>query len=132
METPAPNLPCNSLPSARFGPLPAKKIRFPVRPAAPATDDGPAPKQRMVIVTAGDTRGVYPLDTVARRAGADGTWRTSLGGVRLRLQYDRKTDTVTVSARSDAGPITTVYALWFAWHSMYPEDEPVIGETGAS
>ncbi len=98
----------------------SSKIRFPVRPVPPESDDGPAPKQRLVIVTAGDTRGVYPFDTVARRAGADGTWRTSLGGVRLRLQYDRKTDTVTVAARPDGGPITTVFALWFAWHAMYP------------
>ncbi len=107
----------------------SSQIRFPVRPAPPP--DGPAPKQRVVVVTAGDARGVFPFDTVARHAGPDGTWRTILGTVRLRLEHDVKTDTVTVTARPGSEPITAIYAMWFAWHAMHPDDE-VSGETEAS
>ncbi len=92
-------------------------IMFPVQPAAPTP---PAPKQRVVAVTAGGSRVVYPLDVVASRAGPDGTWRTTQGDAPLVFQYAPRTDTVTITG--DTPPVMVIHALWFAWHAMYPGD----------
>lgn len=99
-------------------------IMFPVRPAPPPPP--PDPKQRIVAVTAGDARGVFPLDAIARRVGPDGIWRTTLGKARLEFHYRPGGDTVTVEGEPGGPPVTAFYAMWFAWHAMHPGDPLVI------
>ena len=92
---------------------------FPVTDAGAVTE-GPGPKDRIIAVTAGDTRGVYLADEILAR----GSWQTRLGDTRLWFTAPRGSATVTVRTESPEKPITSIPALWFAWHAMYPQDTP--------
>ncbi len=106
------------------------RLMFPVSPATPA--DGPGPKDRLIVVDAGGQRGVYLIDQVSRMAGAAGsmaaagTWQTRLGDTTLLFSARPGSRTVTVTTVPPGRPITTIHALWFAWHSMYPQEQPLL------
>ncbi len=104
----------------------SSRLLFPVSPAAPP--DGPGVKEPVIVVGSGPKRLVVPFSTIARRAGADGTWRDDLDGIDLTFRYRRQpeTVTVTVSGRPEDPSPPTVYAFWFAWHAMYPGEEPLM------
>jgi hypothetical protein len=95
--------------------------RFPVDPLPSA--DGLGAMARVVAVTAGDTRGVYALSEIARRADGTGTWSTRLDGTPLRFQYRAEPQTVVVFPETGRARVEIVYAFWFAWHAMYPNDK---------
>ncbi len=94
---------------------------FPIT-ASSATADAPEPKDRIIAVTAGDTRGVYLADKIL----GTGTWQTQLGDTRLRFTAPPGSVTVTVRTDPPGLPMTSIYALWFAWHAMYPQDTPLV------
>ena len=95
------------------------QLMFPV-----ATDDeGPPAKERVIVVTAASVRGVYLADEILRRVGS-GTWDTRLGEMRLHFTARPGSRTVTVTTDPPGLPVTKMYAMWFAWHAMQPQDRP--------
>jgi hypothetical protein len=98
-------------------------LMFPCSPPPPA--DGPEAKARVVVVTAGDARAVYPSAAVAAMAGAGGTWSTRLGTTALTFRSGPRAETLDVTA-DPPDAIRTVYAFWFAWHALHPEDLPSV------
>lgn len=108
------------------------KLMFPVSPEIPA--DGPGPKDRLIVVDAAGHRGVYLIDQVSREAGAagatgaTGSWQTRLGDTTLLFDARPGSRSVTVTTVPPGRPITTIHALWFAWHSMYPQELPLGAE----
>lgn len=95
------------------------ELMFPVT----TDDDGPPLKDRVIIVTAASERGVYLADEILRRTGS-GTWDTRLGETRLRFTARPGSRTVTVTTDPPGLPVTKMYAMWFAWHAMQPQDRP--------
>jgi len=96
------------------------ELMFPVT----TDDDGPPDKDRIIIiVTAASVRGVYLADEILRRTEG-GTWDTRLGETRLRFTPRPASRTVTVTTDPPGLPITKMYAMWFAWHAMQPQDRP--------
>jgi hypothetical protein len=95
---------------------------YPVDPRPPR--EGPPPLTRVVTVAAGGERRVYPVPMIAERAAAGGVFRDVLGGVELAFEYCEPGRAVRVTAEEE---ITVRYALWFAWHAMFPEDRLVEG-----
>ena len=95
-------------------------LMFPVI-ARTGVTGGPEPKDRIIAVTTGDTRGVYLADEILGK----GTWRTRLGDTRLRFTAPPGSATVTVRTESPGISITSIHAFWFAWHAMYPQDTPL-------
>ncbi len=95
------------------------ELMFPVT----TDDDGPPLKDRVIIVTAAGARGVYLADEILRRTGA-GTWDTRLGETMLRFTARPGSRTVTVTTDPPGLPVTKMYAMWFAWHAMQPQDRP--------
>ncbi len=100
----------------------SRKLMFDVNPPPPEGEL--AIKERLLIVEAPDERRVYPLALIARRADPAGRWTDSLGGVDVEFVCTTDPQTVHVASTS-GGNIITRYAMWFAWHAMYPDDEPV-------
>ena len=101
------------------------QLMFPV-----ATDDeGPPAKDRVIVVTSASVRAVYLADEILRRSGSgtggSGTWDTRLGETRLRFTPRPGSRTVTVTTDPPGLPVTKMYAMWFAWHAMQPQDRPV-------
>ena len=95
---------------------------FDVEPSLPESEL--ATKERMLIVEVASQRRVYPLSVIAEQANEAGRWTDSLGGV--DVEFVCTTDPRTVSvASTNGGNIITRYAMWFAWHAMYPDDVPV-------
>ena len=104
------------------------KLMFPVSPEIPT--DGPAPKDRLIVVDAGGQRGVYLTDRISRDSGAVATgaarsWQTRLGDTTLLFSTWPDSREVTVMTVPPGRPIKTIHALWFAWHSMYPQETPL-------
>ena len=94
---------------------------FDVNPSPP--EGGLATKDQLLIVETVDERRVYPLSLIAERADEAGRWTDSLGGI--DVDFVCTTDPRTVSVASTNGNnIITRYAMWFAWHAMYPDDVP--------
>jgi hypothetical protein len=94
----------------------------PVKPAPP--DDGwPAKTPVIIVQTNGDgsaaSRRVFAVPTVLALADADGVWNSAIGGTSVRFTVNRAARTIV--AESDQ-PITVMYAFWFAWHAMHPDD----------
>jgi hypothetical protein len=100
------------------------RLRFPVKPLPP--EGGPAAKDRVVVVSTGSARGVYPLAAIARRSDADGVSTAVLDGTTLQFLYWADPETVAVAAVGDGGPVKALHTFWFAWHAMHPEDEPAL------
>ncbi len=98
-------------------------LMFPCSPPPPA--GGPDAKARVVVVTAGDERAVYPSAAVAASAGPGGAWTTNLGTTALTFRSGPRAETLDVSA-NPPGAIRTVYAFWFAWHALHPEDAAAV------
>ncbi len=96
-------------------------LMFPFNPPPPAA--GPEAKARVVVVTTGEARAVYPSAAVAAMAGRGGTWTTSLGTTALTFRSGPRAETLDVSA-DPPGAIRTMYAFWFAWHALHPDDVP--------
>jgi hypothetical protein len=97
------------------------RLRFPVSPAPP--EPGPRAKDRVIVVSTGEARAVYPLAGIARRADADGSFRTTLDGTGVRFRYRDEPQTVLVAAESGGAALKSVHSFWFAWHAMHPNDE---------
>ena len=97
------------------------QLMFPVDPAPPA--DGLGPKARVIAVTAGGERGVYPYSFIAEHCDASGEWTDELGGVALVFEYSADPETVMVTPDPREEPIEVIYAFWFAWYAMYLQDE---------
>jgi hypothetical protein len=100
------------------------RLRFPVSPLPPA--DGPAAKDRVVVVSTDSARAVYPLAAIARHVDADGSYETVLDGTTLRFLYWPDPETVAVAAEPGGKAIKALYTFWFAWHAMHPEDQPAL------
>ena len=100
----------------------SQKLMYDVSPRPPEGELGT--KERLLIVEAANERRVYPLALIAGQADQAGRWTDSLGGV--DVEFVCTTDPLTVHVASiNGGNIITRYAMWFAWHAMYPDDEPV-------
>ncbi len=93
-------------------------LMFPVDPPPPP--DGPRPKERLVIVTAGDRQAVYPYSLIADRVDPSGAWTDSLGDVTVRFDYQADPETVMVTSEGSQDSLQIIYSFWFAWHAMYP------------
>jgi hypothetical protein len=96
------------------------RLRFPVDPLPPA--GGPGAKDRVVVVSTDDSRAVYALADIARRADGDGSFRTTLDGTGVQFRYRADPETVAVTAEPGGDAIRAVHSFWFAWHAMYPND----------
>ncbi len=100
----------------------SRKLMFDVDPPPPEGEL--AVKERLLIVEAAAERRVYPLALIAGRADEAGRWTDSLEGVDVEFVCTTGPQTVHV-ASTNGGNIITRYAMWFAWHAMYPNDKPV-------
>ncbi len=95
-------------------------IRFPVNPMPP---EGVWPlKTRVVVVRVGSVRRTFPLPLIAERAGSAGAWRTTVRGATVRFTYRETPETVYVEVMGGDEESEILYAFWFAWYSMYPEE----------
>ena len=102
--------------------LRSSKLMFPVDPPPPV--DGPASKDRVLAVEADGMRQVYTVAEVAERANANGSWTTTLGNSTLRFHYRDDPETVVVTSEDSDAALQVIYAFWFAWHAMWPDDVP--------
>ena len=100
----------------------SQELWFEVNPPPPEGEL--AIKERLLIVEATDERRVYPLALIAGQADEAGRWTDSLGGVDVEFVCTTDPRTVHVASTS-GGNVITRYAMWFAWHAMYPDDKPV-------
>lgn len=100
----------------------SSKLMFPVDPPPPA--EGPASKDRVLAVEADGVRQVYTVAEVAERANANGTWTTILGNSTLHFCYRDDPETVVVTSEGSDAALQVIYAFWFAWHAMWPQDVP--------
>ncbi len=98
------------------------KLWFDVTPSPPEGEL--AIKERMLIVDVANERRVYPLALIAGQADQAGRWTDALGSVDVEFVCTTDPRTVHV-ASTNGGAIITRYAMWFAWHAMYPDDVPV-------
>lgn len=97
--------------------LESDELKFPVRPLPPPGP--PGLKARVVAAVSGSTHAVWATDEIARRAGDAGVWETSFDGTPITFTWRRGASSVGVSSADD---VAVIYALWFAWHAMYPND----------
>ncbi len=100
----------------------SQNLWFDVTPPPPEGELGV--KERLLIVEAANQRRVYPLALIAGQADPAGRWTDSLGGVDVEFVCTTDPRTVHIASTS-GGNVITRYALWFAWHAMYPDDVPV-------
>jgi hypothetical protein len=96
-------------------------LMFPVDPPPPA--DGPPAKTRVVAVTAGGRRAVFPLPAILRLAGDGGEWRHELGDTTLVFRPRGEPPVVRVTAEPPTADLEVAHAFWFAWHAMHPDDD---------
>jgi hypothetical protein len=105
---------------------------FAVDPMPPA--DGPSAKTPVLVVTAGERRRVYNVSQLIRRAheiddagieAHQGVWTDSFDSITLRFLCNRTAQTVWVESANGTEPQSVVYAYWFAWHAMHPDDRLV-------
>lgn len=96
-------------------------LRFPVDPL-PVPSDLHL-KDRVVAVSMDGVTAVFALPRLAVRAAATaGTVEVEVGGVRVRLTFDRELGTALVDPVSQPAPHLEVrHAFWFAWHATWPE-----------
>lgn len=103
------------------------ELMFPVAPA-PSEAFGLKNKDKLIVVGAGQEIRAYPVRTIARLAGPDGSLDDTLGGRRIRLTYDRAADSVIAAAMDDKpAPLSVVYSFWFAWSAMVPDGDVFTG-----
>lgn len=96
------------------------ELLFPVRPLPHVASLHN--KSRVVIVSAGGQRRVFPLPVLSSRVDSSGTWTTTLGETALRFDYRPDPGTVWVTPERPDAPVEVRYAFWFAWYSMHPGD----------
>ncbi len=105
--------------NAYFG---SELLRFPVDPAPPP--DGPAAKDRVLVVDAGGDRAVLVLSRLAAALGnRDGEWTGTVGGVPV-VVHVRLEPQVAWAETAAGEPLPQRSAFWFAWHALHPEDIP--------
>jgi hypothetical protein len=101
-------------------------LRFPVEPLPPPTDL--ALKDRVVVVTVEGRDAVFALPRLARaQATEHGTFVAHALGLDLRLRFDRRLGTATVTTDVSSPRIAVRYAFWFAWYAVHPAtgEEPI-------
>jgi hypothetical protein len=98
---------------------------LPVEPLPPLPPNGLEAKSRVVIVTIGGERRVWPIQAIQQRAEENGVMVDRIGGVAARFELvgAGPTRSAVVSLETaDAAPGAQVmYALWFAWHAQEPD-----------
>ncbi len=95
-------------------------LHFPVDPMPPA--EGPEPKERVVIVEAGDHQKVFAISGLAARAGEKQGFVTEvIGDIPVKIHFTVEPPTARVEVL-DAGREAPVMrlAFWFAWHAQSP------------
>ena len=97
---------------------------IPMSKTALREEGRPASKDRVLAVTADGVRQVYTVAEVAERADANGTWTTTLGNSTLHFHYRDDPETVVVTSEGSDAALQVIYAFWFAWHAMWPQDVP--------
>lgn len=104
----------------------ADGLKFPAAPLPEAGLAGrtiPRLKSRVVAVTAGADRRVYPLTMLVDALGPDskaGTIELVQGGIPIRFTVRRLPQSVLVQA-ADGSEIAVAPMLFFAWWSTHPE-----------
>ena len=93
-------------------------LHFPVRPLPP-----PGPrhlKDRMVIVTVGDTHSAFALRDLARSVGSDaGTAEIDVAGMPIRIRFAVAPGTAVVEPLTDSNRLQAVrHTFWFAWYAF--------------
>jgi hypothetical protein len=93
-------------------------LHFPVRPLPP-----PGPrhlKDRMVIVTVGETHSAFALRDLARSAGSDaGTAEIDVAGMPIRIRFAVEPGTAVVEPLTEENQLRAVrHTFWFAWYSL--------------
>ncbi|MCH2144333.1 MAG: DUF3179 domain-containing protein [Phycisphaerales bacterium] len=99
-------------------------LKFPVSPLPPDNRSNPLLprlKARVIAVTAGGVRRIWPLTMMVEALGADrGTITVEQGGVPIRFLLNELPQTALVSA-PDGVEITVQPRLWFAWYCSHPD-----------
>jgi len=105
-------------------------LRFPVDPLPP--DTGLRLKDRVVAVAVDGQTHVFAISRISEAAGAPtGVWDTQVGGVPIRLVFDRDVGAVMVEAGSDdESGINVRTAFWFAWYACSIDRSPSALEPG--
>jgi hypothetical protein len=98
-------------------------LKFPVAPLPPdsrSKEGTPRLKARVVAVTAGGVRRVWPLTMLVEALGAKrGTITVTQGGVPIRFRLSELPQCALVTA-ADGSDITVQPRLWFAWYCANP------------
>ncbi|MCH8822512.1 MAG: DUF3179 domain-containing protein [Planctomycetes bacterium] len=101
----------------------SSKLMFEVKPPPPT--DGLPVKQRLLIVDTPDGRRVYPLTWISDQADDSGRWTDTTLSTPIDFICSKDPLAVFIDQSSDNNTINVRYAMWFAWHAMYPEDVPL-------
>ncbi len=96
------------------------RILFPIEPLPPP--GGPAAFERVVAVTVGEERRVYPNSSIESLCQKSGPCSVVQGGTEVIFDFAPGAGTVDVTAGDPSLPVRADYALWFAWHAMFPAD----------
>ena len=83
-----------------------------------------ANKARVLSVTVGGERRLYPVPSLLERADTRGSWETAISGERVRIHVRESPPAAWVESMAGSS-LRVRYAFWFAWHAMYPEDAPL-------
>lgn len=100
----------------------SQSLHFPVDPMPP--QNGPNPKERVVVIDAGSQRKVFTLSTLDAETGAgQGSIESTIDGIPVRIHFTTQPPTVRVESAGDPSPrpLSRV-AFWFAWHAQFPDD----------
>jgi hypothetical protein len=99
-------------------------LRFPVEPLPPA--DGPAVKDRVLILTVHGRDTVLSLAGIAADAGSErGTWSTTVDDVPVTVHYDAMIGAAQVEWPDQVdAEVASRQAFWFAWYSHHPTTPP--------
>lgn len=100
----------------------SQSLHFPVDPMPP--QDGPDPKERIVIIEAGSHRTVIPFSALATVAGDDhGAVEMTIGNIPLTIHFATEPATIRLESSVDANPRPLIrVAFWFSWHAQFPGD----------
>ncbi|MEM7364974.1 MAG: DUF3179 domain-containing protein [Pseudomonadota bacterium] len=92
-----------------------ERLYFPTRHRSPARH----PKEWVLGVTVNGASRAYPYPVMTRQGMP--VFTDQLGGQDIRIHFDERSQTATVS--NDDGPIPATRLYWFAWYAFHPDTD---------
>ena len=104
----------------------SEELAFPVDPLPPAGELDL--KDRVMAVSVGGERRVYPLPMLEKTAVESIVFRDEIGSTAVAIRYDpvHKVAVLEQPAPVVGGDVAVIYAMWFAWFAAHG-DADVVG-----